>query len=69
MTTGGVIARYGALGNWMISNEGLYQKTDNSYMYLGYDDMDVNQANSFSGIRNDVNDLKNNYDKNIHDTE
>lgn len=69
LTTGGVIARYGALGNWMISNEGLYQKTDNSYMYLGYDDMDVNQANSFSGIRNDVNDLKNNYDKNIHDTE
>lgn len=38
LTTGGVIARYGALGNWMISNEGLYQKTDNSYMYLGYDD-------------------------------
>lgn len=38
LTTGGVIAKYGALGNWMISNEGLYQKTNNSYMYLGFDD-------------------------------
>ena len=38
LTTGGIVARYGALGNWMISNEGLYQKTDNSYMYLGFDD-------------------------------
>lgn len=63
LTTGGVIAKYGALGNWMISNEGLYQKTDNSYMYLGYDDMDVNQANSFSGIRSEVNALKRDYDE------
>ena len=53
----------------MISNEGLYQKTDNSYMYLGYDDMDVNQANSFSGIRNDVNALKRDYDETVSEIE
>ena len=43
LTTGGIIARYGKIGNWMISNLGLYQKksdgltyTDNRYMYLGF---------------------------------
>jgi hypothetical protein len=40
LTTGGIVARYGKLGNWMISNEGLYQKTDDSYMYIGYDAKD-----------------------------
>lgn len=41
LTTGGVIARYGALGNWMISNEGLYQKDAGKYMYIGYDVTDA----------------------------
>ena len=52
LTSGGVIARYGKIGNWMISSSGLYQKytgsstiTENRYMYLGYcgvKDTDVN---------------------------
>ena len=37
VTTGGVVARYGALGNWMISNQGIYQKGEGKYMYIGYD--------------------------------
>ena len=45
LTTGGVVARYGKLGNWMIGEEGLYQKTDNSYMYLGYDAKDTQSEN------------------------
>ncbi|MBE5925542.1 MAG: hypothetical protein E7270_00915 [Lachnospiraceae bacterium] len=28
LTTGGIVAKYGALGNWMISNEGMYQKSE-----------------------------------------
>ena len=36
VTSGGIIARYGALGNWMISDQGLYQKAAGKYMYLGY---------------------------------
>jgi hypothetical protein len=42
LTTGGIIARYGKIGNWMISDAGLYQKytgTDkltSRYMYFGY---------------------------------
>lgn len=49
LTTGGVIARYGKIGNWMISQAGLYQKhTDaipaqNRYMYLGYPSEESNQ--------------------------
>ena len=49
LTTGGVIARYGKIGNWMISEAGLYQKhTDaapdqNRYMYLGYPSEESNQ--------------------------
>jgi hypothetical protein len=39
LSTGGVIARYGKIGEWMISKEGLYQKTElestKQYMYLG----------------------------------
>ena len=41
LTTGGIVARYGALGNWMISNEGLYQKDAGKYMYIGYDSTDT----------------------------
>jgi len=42
LTTGGIIARYGKIGNWSISSAGLYQKftgdtpTNSRYMYLGY---------------------------------
>ena len=38
LTTGGVVARYGAIGNWMISDQGLYQRDteQNKYMYLGF---------------------------------
>lgn len=37
LTTGGIIARYGKIGEWMISQEGLYQKNKemNQFMYLG----------------------------------
>ena len=52
LTTGGVIARYGKIGNWLISESGLYQKytdsntasTQNRYMYLGYPGIDVNEV-------------------------
>lgn len=45
LTTGGIIAKYGRLGNWYIGNQGLYQKTTVNlgedekpkYMFLGYD--------------------------------
>ena len=64
LTTGGVIARYGALGNWMISNEGLYQKTDKTYMYLGFDETDITAASAWqkrqvdlTAIQNDCEDL------------
>jgi len=43
LTTGGIITKYGKIGNWMISELGLYQKKsdgatykDNRYMYLGF---------------------------------
>lgn len=42
LTTGGIIARYGKIGNWLISEVGLYQKytgddlASSRYMYLGY---------------------------------
>lgn len=45
LTTGGIIATYGKLGNWLIGEHGLYQyysakvsedKFANHYMYLGY---------------------------------
>lgn len=41
LTTGGVIARYGKIGNWMISNAGLYQKdiVNHKFMYLGFSTM------------------------------
>lgn len=37
LTTGGIIARYGKIGDWMISQEGLYQKNKEMkhFMYLG----------------------------------
>lgn len=42
LTTGGVVARYGAIGNWMISDQGLYQKAAGKYMYLGYNPAKAN---------------------------
>lgn len=44
LTTGAIIARYGKIGNWLISSQGLYQKyvdptgyvQGNRFMYLGY---------------------------------
>jgi len=49
LTSGGIIARYGKIGNWMISNQGLYQKhtgdtlLDSRYMYLGYSTNDLSE--------------------------
>jgi len=50
LTTGGVIARYGKIGDWVISESGLYQrytptdtlasKYENRYMYLGHPGME-----------------------------
>lgn len=62
LTTGGVIARYGKIGNWMISESGLYQKytastgtsTANRYMYLGYPGIDLKQV---SKIKKEYEDL------------
>jgi hypothetical protein len=51
LTTGGVIARYGALGNWMISREGLYQKSDNTYMYFGFDETNVTKVSDWSKLK------------------
>lgn len=49
LTTGGVIARYGKIGNWMISSDGLYQKSSTlsfkPYMYLGYSEGDTDSYN------------------------
>mgnify|MGYP003404410149 CR=1 FL=1 len=48
LTTGGIIAKYGSIGNWRISKQGLYQKdsTNNKYMFLGYN---PNKANPLNG--------------------
>lgn len=47
LTTGGIVAKYGNLGNWYIGQQGLYQKhtqglaegEPSKYMFLGYDGM------------------------------
>lgn len=46
LTTGGIIASYGKIGEWLISRNGLYQRKINAdypnrnrYMYLGYADL------------------------------
>lgn len=51
LTTGGVIAKYGKIGNWMISDNGLYQRLDSKdadissrYMYLGFPSTETNDA-------------------------
>ena len=43
LTTGGIISRYGKIGNWIISSQGLYQRhvdsnnlLNNRFMQLGY---------------------------------
>ena len=47
VSTGGIIARYGKLGNWDISKAGLYQRDPehHRFMYLGYSTMNENQYN------------------------
>jgi hypothetical protein len=42
----------------MISTEGLYQKTPNSYMYLGIDQSDVNITSTFKTVKQDLNILR-----------
>lgn len=54
LTTGGVIARYGALGNWMISNQGLYQKTPDTYMYLGFDETNMSYAQNWYKMKTEL---------------
>lgn len=48
LTTGGVIAKYGKIGNWMISDNGLYQRNDSAddsrYMYLGFPSAETNES-------------------------
>lgn len=48
VSTGGIIARYGKLGNWDISNAGLYQRDPehHRFMYLGYNTMDEVEYNN-----------------------
>lgn len=46
LTTGGVVARYGSIGNWMISDQGLYQKAAGKYMYIGYNPAKAQDPNS-----------------------
>ncbi len=55
LTTGGIIAKYGKIGNWLISQTGLYQQhidevaNQNRFMYLGYSDLD---DNTYASINN-----------------
>lgn len=48
VSTGGIIARYGKLGNWDISKAGLYQRDPehHRFMYLGYNTMDEVEYNN-----------------------
>lgn len=56
LTTGGIVAKYGALGNWMISDQGMYQKRlsngeandKGNYMYLGFDETDASYARTWA---------------------
>ena len=55
LTTGGIVAKYGALGNWMISDQGMYQKKTaqaldelGHYMYLGFDETDTMYARKWT---------------------
>ena len=49
MTSGGIIAKYGNIGNWSISSQGLYQKVSaneetgmtGKYMFLGYNGLSL----------------------------
>lgn len=59
VTSGGIIARYGKIGNWIISSSGLYQKytspdgyaANNRYMYLGYPCLPQDYENHLNLIR------------------
>ena len=62
LTSGGIIARYGKIGNWMISDQGLYQRKtaselrNNRYMYLGHADLNTSDQeaveNKYLGLYN-----------------
>jgi len=70
LTSGGVIARYGKIGNWMISDSGLYQRytsstnssINNRYMYLGYPGVDdstiLNIKNRYQVLLDSLNERK-----------
>lgn len=74
LTTGGIVAKYGNLGNWYIGQQGLYQKhTQNlaegespKYMFLGYDGMspeayDAEKANIEKWYQDEVAKVEANY--------
>lgn len=74
LTTGGIVAKYGNLGNWYIGQQGLYQKhTQNlaegespKYMFLGYDGMspeayDEEKANIEAWYQDEVAKVEANY--------
>ena len=50
LMTGGIVSTYGKIGNWMISDNGLYQKhqtndiSTSHYMYLGYNSFPDDQT-------------------------
>jgi hypothetical protein len=46
----------------MISNEGLYQKTDNTYMYLGFDETDITRARSWGETKAALTSSRKNYE-------
>lgn len=68
LTTGGIVARYGALGNWMISDEGMYQKSSEAraYMYLGFDQRNISTSSEWNNRKRNAKkaqeDLEANYD-------
>lgn len=47
LASGGIIAKYGRIGNWYITSEGLVQKNSNEhkFMYLGYSPFDKETLN------------------------
>ena len=70
LMTGGIVSTYGKIGNWMISDNGLYQKHETGdlatshYMYLGYntypDDPTLAQAVTQENLRfqNKIDEIK-----------
>lgn len=69
LTTGGIIAKYGSIGNWMISGNGMYQKYFNAdsglsrYMYLGFpsDEIEALLRNERASHEGELQRIKENY--------